>query len=79
MSCPDSSTTNVLIKAGFGELNVQLDYWGGNLIFVRNRSGGYLALIALRPDGDVHCRLYLGVFVEKRETVDRVLSQSALL
>lgn len=76
---PGKFYENMLIKAGFGELRVQLDYWGGNLIFVRNQSGGYLAMIALRPDGEGHCQLFLGVFVDQRETAIRSILQGALL
>jgi nitrite reductase/ring-hydroxylating ferredoxin subunit len=55
---------DLLIRLGYGALRVQLDYWGGNLIFVRNASGGYLALLALAPLGPNRCRLYLSVFSE---------------
>ena len=70
---------NLLIRAGFGELSVELDYWGGNLIFVRNHSGGYLALIALRPDGNGQCRMYLGVFAEERQTLGGTALQGLAL
>lgn len=70
---------DLLIRAGFGELSVELDYWGGNLIFVRNRSGGYFALIALRPDGEGHCRIYLGVFAERRRGAGGAALQGGLL
>ena len=76
---PGKPYDNLLIKAGYGELDVQLDYWGGNLIFVRNQSGGYLALIALAPDGGAHCQMYLGVFAEKRETITQAVLQQAML
>ena len=66
---PGKAYDNLLIKLGYGELSVRLDYWGGNLILVRNQSGGYLALIALRPHGESHCQIYLGVFAEERSTL----------
>lgn len=61
---------NLMVRAGYGRLSVQLDYWGGTLIFVRNTSGGYMALIALAPEGEHTCRAYLTCYLAgQRETV----------
>lgn len=56
----------LLIRMGYGTLRVQLDYYGGNLIFVRNLSGGYLALLSMAPDGEQRCKVYVIAFTEAK-------------
>ena len=56
----------LLIRLGYGTLRVQLDYYGGNLIFVRNLSGGYLALLSMAPDGEQRCKVYVIAFTEAK-------------
>ena len=59
---PVSVYDKLLIRLGYGTLRVQLDYYGGNLIFVRNLSGGYLALLSMAPDGEDRCTVYVIAF-----------------
>jgi hypothetical protein len=58
---------------------VQIDYWGGNLVLVRNMSGGYVAVLAMFPTGANSCRMYLTVFVEAQDGWPGQLLQSPLL
>lgn len=76
---PVKVSDKMLIKLGFRELNVKLDYWGGNLIFVRNQSSGYLAMLALRPEGEDACRLYISVLAEMKEQVFSRIAQGVML
>jgi nitrite reductase/ring-hydroxylating ferredoxin subunit len=66
---PVSLYDKLLVRLGYSTLRVTLDYFGGNLIFVRNESGGYVALLAMAPAGEHHCRVYLGAFAEARSGV----------
>jgi nitrite reductase/ring-hydroxylating ferredoxin subunit len=70
---------NLLVALGYGTLRVQIDYWGGNLVLVRNMSGGYVALLSMFPTGVNSCRMYLTVFVEAQDGWFGNLLQSPLL
>jgi phenylpropionate dioxygenase-like ring-hydroxylating dioxygenase large terminal subunit len=70
---------NALIALGYGTLRVQIDNWGGNLILVRNRGGGYVAMLGMVPTGADSCRMYLTVLDEARKTWVGHILQSALL
>lgn len=70
---------NLLIALGYGTLRVRIDYWGGNLVLVRNMSGGYIAMLGMIPTGADSCRMYLMVLDEVRDGwIGRVL-QGVLL
>ncbi len=58
---------NLLIALGYETLRVQFDYWGGNLVFVRNMSGGYVAMIAMTSTTADSCRVYMTVLNEACE------------
>jgi nitrite reductase/ring-hydroxylating ferredoxin subunit len=70
---------NVLIRLGYGTLRAQIDNWGGNLVLVRNLSGGYVAMLAMIPTGAESCRMYLMVLDEARDGVLGHILQSLQL
>jgi nitrite reductase/ring-hydroxylating ferredoxin subunit len=56
----ESSLYDRLVKLmGLGKSNIQIDYYGGNLIMVHSTQTGHCALLALLPgDSDETCTLY---------------------
>lgn len=76
---PATLYDHLLVRLGYGTLRVQLDYYGGNLIFVRNESGGYLALLAMVPEGEHHCMVYLSTFTDAKPGVLHKAMQSPML
>jgi aminopyrrolnitrin oxygenase len=63
---PGRFRDDMVIRLGLRRLDVKLDYWGGNIIMVRNLHSRYLAMIALAPAGDGRCRIFIAVFAERR-------------
>ena len=51
---------------GHKVLHVMIDVWGGNLIWVHNKSGKYVALLALTANGNDKSVMFLNVVKEKR-------------
>ena len=56
---------DLLIRMGRGRLDVHLDYYGGNIILVRNVHSNYLAMIALVPIDCSRCRAFIAVLMER--------------
>jgi nitrite reductase/ring-hydroxylating ferredoxin subunit len=76
---PRTIYDHVLVKFGYPTLHVKLDYHGGNLIAVRNVSGGYLALLSMAPLSDTRCVVYLNAFGEARDGVLARAAQAVFL
>lgn len=70
---------DMVIRLGSSQLDVKLDYWGGNIIYVRNVKSNYLAMIALAPLGLGRCQIYIAVFIERRDGLAASVSQSIRL
>ncbi len=51
---------------GLKILNVSIELWGSNLLWVHNKSGKYVAFLALLPVNDKECVLFLNVVREER-------------
>lgn len=76
---PGRVLDDLIIRLGGNHLDVKLDYWGGNLILVRNMRSNYLALIALAPAGPERCRIFIAVYLDRRSGAAASLRQTIQL